>query len=157
LLLLQTQHKLNSVQMQQPTAETQAVWVALMRVGPIVLDAVEAAAKRAGFPTLAAYDVLWGIERSAEGALRPRELARQLLFPRYGLSRLLDRLERDGLISREICPDDARGQLIRLTAAGRALRARMWPIYAAAMIDAVEARLTGEEASLLAALLGKLG
>ena len=143
--------------MQQPSDDTQAAWVALMRVGPIVLDAVEAAAKRAGFPTLAAYDVLWGIERSERGALRPRELARQLLFPRSGLSRLLDRLAADGLINREICPDDARGQLIRLTDAGRALRARMWPTYAAAMIQAVETRLTGAEARTLAGLLAKLG
>jgi DNA-binding MarR family transcriptional regulator len=145
------------MQMQQPSDETQAVWVSLMRIGPLVLDKVEAAAKAAGFPSLAAYDVLWGIERSEDGALRPRELAKQLLFPRYGLSRLLDRLEQDGLIARQECPEDARGQLIVLTDKGRKLRAKMWPIYGAAMKDAVETRLTPAEAKTLAKLLTKLG
>ena len=143
--------------MQQPSDETQAVWVALMRVGPLVLDAVEAATRRAGLPSLAAYDVLWGIERSRQGALRPRELARQLLFPRYGLSRLIDRLEADGLVVRRPCPDDARGHLVALTDKGRKLRARMWPTYSAAMIEAVETRLSSAEAKTLAKLLGKLG
>lgn len=143
--------------MQLPSDETQAVWVALMRIGPLVLDKVAAAAKQAGYPSLEAYDVLWGIERSKQGALRPKELAAQLLFPRYGLSRLLDRLEADGLIRREECPEDARGQLITLTETGRKLRARMWPVYGAAMIEAVEDRLTKAEAKALVKLLAKLG
>ena len=140
-----------------PTDETQAVWVALMRIGPLVLDKVAAAAKQAGYPSLEAYDVLWGIERAKDGAVRPKELAAQLLFPRYGLSRLLDRLEADGLIKRQDCPEDARGQLILLTEAGKKLRAKMWPVYGAAMIEAVEERLTTAEAKQLAKLLAKLG
>lgn len=145
------------MQMQLPSDETQAVWVALMRIGPAVLDKVAAAAKKAGYPSLEAYDVLWGIERSKDGALRPKELAAQLLFPRYGLSRMLDRLEADGLIERLECPEDARGQLIALTDAGRKLRAKMWPVYGAAMKEAVETRLTPAEAKTLAKLLSKLG
>ena len=144
------------MQMQLPSDETQAVWVALMRIGPLVLDKVEASAKAEGFPSVAAYDVLWGIERSKQRALRPKELAEMLLFPRYGLSRLLDRLEADGLVVREECPDDARGQLIKLTDAGRKLRARMWPFYGAAMRNAIEDKLTANEAKTLAKLLGKL-
>ena len=145
------------MQMQLPSDETQALWVALMRIGPLVLDKVEAAAKAEGFPSLAAYDVLWGIERSKQHALRPKELAAMLLFPRYGTSRLLDRLEGDGLIVREECPEDARGQLIKLTEAGRKLRARMWPAYGAAMREAIEDKLTPSEAKTLARLLTKLG
>jgi len=131
--------------------------VSLMRSGPLVLDKVAAAVKAEGFPSLEAYDVLWGVERSKSGALRPHELADQLLFPRYGLSRLLDRLERDGLITREKCPEDARGFLIKLTPAGKRLRAKMWPVYGRAMIEAVDTKLTKAEAKQLASLLHKLG
>jgi DNA-binding MarR family transcriptional regulator len=143
--------------MQLPSDETQAVWVALMRIGPLVLDKVSAAVKEAGYLSLEAYDVLWGIERAPGGEVRPHELADQLLFPRYGLSRLLAKLEEDGLIERRECPQDARGHLISLTPAGKRLRARMWPVYGAAMKEAVQDKLTPAEAKTLARLLGKLG
>jgi DNA-binding MarR family transcriptional regulator len=71
-------------------------------------------------------------------------------------SRLIDRLENEGLIEREDCPDDARGQMLKLTRAGKALRAKVWPDYAAAIQAAVGDRLTGAEAETLAKLLEKL-
>lgn len=145
------------MQMQLPSDETQAVWVSLMRIGPLVLDKVSAAVKDAGFLTVEAYDVLWGIERSKTGEIRPHELADQLLFPRYGLSRMLAKLEADALIERKECPEDARGQLVSLTPAGKKLRAKMWPVYGAAMKEAVEDKLTPTEAKTLAKLLAKLG
>ena len=54
------------------------------------------------------------------------------------------------------CPGDGRGQMVVLTEAGRAMRQRMWPVYAAAVQQAVGARLSPEEADGLAQLLGRL-
>jgi DNA-binding MarR family transcriptional regulator len=64
---------------------------------------------------------------STQAPTRPRDLGKHLLVARYNLSRLLDRLEAEGLIEREDCPDDARGQVLKLTRAGKALRTRMGP------------------------------
>jgi DNA-binding MarR family transcriptional regulator len=47
-----------------------------------------------------------------------RDLAESVLLSRSGLTRLVDRLEREGLIRRESCPSDARGSFAVLTAAG---------------------------------------
>src|SRR6185436_3450103 len=51
--------------------------------------------------------------------MRMCDLASTVLLSRSGLTRLVDRLERDGLIVRQSCADDARGQYAVLTDAGR--------------------------------------
>ena len=130
-------------------------WIALLRSAPALFEHVDAALKAEGFPVLAWYDVLWELER-ADSPMRPRDLGERLLVARYNLSRLLDRLENEGLIEREDCPDDARGQMLKLTRAGKALRAKMWPVYAAAIRDLVETKLSAAEAETLAKLLEKL-
>jgi DNA-binding MarR family transcriptional regulator len=47
------------------------------------------------------------------------DLAATVILSRSGLTRLVDRLEREGLIERQSCPSDARGSFATLTAAGR--------------------------------------
>ena len=52
------------------------------------------------------------------------ELAEKILLSRSGLTRLVDRLERDGLLCRQSCDHDARGAFAKLTPAGSAASAR---------------------------------
>jgi DNA-binding MarR family transcriptional regulator len=141
--------------LQQVTPAAERAWITLHRVAPSLLERVEQALRIAGFPPLAWYDVLWELERN-DARLRQRDLGRRLLVARYNLSRLLDRLQEAGLIKRADCEGDARGQVITLTRAGMSLRTRMWPVYAAAIRDSVEEKLTGAEAAMLAKLLDKL-
>jgi len=131
-------------------------WAHLVRAQGAVLTAVEAELKRAGFPPLAWYDVLLELSRAPREGLRPFELEHELLFAQYNLSRLLDRLEKAGLVERRHCPEDARGQIVAITDAGRALLRRMWPIYRAAIARHLGDKLSEPEAARLAALLGKL-
>jgi DNA-binding MarR family transcriptional regulator len=153
--LLHTQQRAVWLQMQQVGKAFERAWIALLRVGPSVVSRVEAALRAAGLPPLAWYDVLWELER--EGApLRQREVGSRLLVARYNLSRLLDRLEEEGLVERAVCVEDGRAQVLKLTRPGRALRARMWPVYAAAIHAAVATRLSASEADALARLLNKL-
>ena len=60
------------------------------------------------------------LEAAEAGAPRMRDLADAVLLSRSGLTRLVDRMEADGLIERRDCHSDARGQLAALTDAGRA-------------------------------------
>jgi DNA-binding MarR family transcriptional regulator len=55
----------------------------------------------------------------AGGRLRMGELAERLLLSRSGLTRLVDRLVKQGFVLRERCADDARGFFAVLTEAGR--------------------------------------
>lgn len=136
-----------------PKDPVQRAWVAIQRFGPALLARVEDRLQDAGLPPLEWYDVLWAIER--EGPLRQRDLASHMLVARYSISRLIDRMEAEGLVERKECPNDARGQMAHLTAAGLKLRKEMWTVYGKAIREAL-APLSEKEALQLAALLSKL-
>lgn len=144
----------------QPTPElpaaTVSAWARLIRAGQGLLAAVEADLKAAGFPPLAWYDVLLELRRAGEAGLRPLALQQKMLLAQYNLSRLLDRLERAGLIERRSCPDDARGQVVHATADGLALLDRMWPAYRAAIKDRFADKIDSASTEVLGRLLGKL-
>ena len=131
-------------------------WARLVRAQQRALAAVEADLKAAGFPPLGWYDVLLELSRADGGELRPFALQEKLLLAQYNLSRLIDRLETAGHVERRTCPEDGRGQVVAITASGRALVKRMWPVYRAAVGRHVGAKLSEDEATRLATLLGKL-
>src|SRR5258708_2440332 len=141
---------------ERPSKPVVLAWARLIKAERLALAPVEAALKHAGLPPLAWYDVLLELERAGETGLRPFELERTLLLAQYNLSRLLDRIEREGLIERAPCPEDGRGHVLRLSARGRAMRNAMWPIYAQAIEAAVGSCLDEREAETLSALLARI-
>lgn len=142
--------------MNNPTPQTTAAWVALVRAHKQLLDAIEDNLKTEQLPKLAWYDVLWEIEKTGSAGIRPYELLERLLLPQYGMSRLLERMAKEGLITRTEVETDGRGQVIHLTAKGREIRAEMWSPYAAVLTTDLEDRLSGVEQKELARLLNKL-
>jgi DNA-binding MarR family transcriptional regulator len=138
-----------------PEAVTDA-WVRLIRAGREVAGRIEADLKAAGFPPLAWYDVLLSLKKAGNGQRTPREVEQEVLFEQYNLSRLLDRMEAEGLVKRIPYPGDRRRQLIEITEEGRALQRRMWAVYGPAISRYVGCRLAEGEAGQLAGLLQKL-
>lgn len=131
-------------------------WTRLGRAHQAALGKVEGALKAAGLPPLAWYDVLSELDLAQECGLRPFTLERRLGLPQYGLSRLLAKIEEAGLIHRQSCPADGRGLIVGITEAGRETRARMEPVYGAALEDSVGSKLSSEEVRGLADLLDRL-
>lgn len=140
----------------KPENETIAAWTSLVTANRVLLEKIEKALKDAGLPQLGWYDALLEIDKADATGIRPFELKERLLLPQYGMSRLLDRMAKAGLVDRREVEDDGRGQIIRLTDKGRTTRQAMWPIYAGVLIRSVEQRLSKEEATELARLLRKL-
>jgi len=140
--------------MSQPSDAAVLAWARLMRAHGAALGTGEQALKAAGLPPLEWYDVLLELERA--GPSRPRDLQSRLLFAQYNLSRLLDRMASAGAVERRSCPDDRRGLVVAITAEGRNLRRRMWPVDAEAIQAAVGAKMSEDEAAALAGLLGRL-
>ncbi|MEO0032594.1 MAG: hypothetical protein RIS94_2352 [Pseudomonadota bacterium] len=140
--------------MNKPAAVTVLAWDRLMNAGAVALRAARHELKRAGMPPLEWYDLLLEIER--RGPCRPRDLQAFLGMAQYNVSRLLDRMERRGLVHVSACPGDGRGQVVELTDEGRAERARMWPAYANAIHGVIEQKLDAGERVALAGLLARV-
>ena len=139
-----------------PSDSVTRAWIKLMRAREKVLGAIEHDLKAAGCPPLAWYDVLLELSRAPGGRLRPFEIEKETLLAQYNLSRLLDRLEKEGLVARAPCEDDARGQWVVITEKGRAAQARTWKTYAKAIQKHVGEKLDDKAAATLAELLSRL-
>ena len=68
--------------------------------------------------TLAEYDAMLQLAESPTHRLRMHEIAERVVLSRSGVTRLIDRLVRDGLVERDTCSTDARGAEAVLTASG---------------------------------------
>jgi DNA-binding MarR family transcriptional regulator len=108
-----------------------------------------------GLP-LSSYEVLLFLADSPQGQLRMSELADGVLLSRSGLTRRVDRMERDGLLRREPSEDDARGWFAVITPKGRQLFNRARKTH----LDGVRARFLSrfsrDELRALGALWEKL-
>ncbi len=140
----------------QPSDEAVRAWTRLNRAQTHLSAQIERRLKAAGLPPLCVYDVLLELTRAPDGRLRQVDLRRKLLFAQYSISRLVDRLESEGLVAIEPCPVDQRARWVTLTAAGRAAREAAWPVYARAIAELVDGRLSTDEAAQAAALLERL-
>jgi DNA-binding MarR family transcriptional regulator len=94
-------------------------WRGFLRAhAELVRELDEELTERHGLP-LSSYDVLVQLDEAPGGRLRMSHLADAVLLSRSGLSRLVTRLERQGLLEREECPSDARGAFAAITGKGR--------------------------------------
>src|SRR5437763_10972049 len=94
-------------------------WRGFLRAhATLVRELDEELTERHGLP-LSSYDVLVQLDEAPAGQLRMSHLADAVLLSRSGLSRLVTRLERQRLIERVECEDDARGAFAAITGVGR--------------------------------------
>jgi DNA-binding MarR family transcriptional regulator len=95
-------------------------WRGMLRAHAALTKALDADLDTAHRLPLSSYEVLLYLNDAEGGRMRMRDLAASVILSRSGLTRLADRLEREGLIRRESCPSDARGAFAVLTPAGAA-------------------------------------
>jgi DNA-binding MarR family transcriptional regulator len=93
-------------------------WRGLLRAHAALTKALDAELEAAHGLALSSYEVLTYLDDADGRRMRMCDLASTALLSRSGLTRLVDRLERDGLIERASCRDDARGAYAVLTEAG---------------------------------------
>ncbi len=87
--------------------------------------------------------------------LTQKELAEQIFKDQPNTTRILDKLQKKGIIRREASPDDRRAFIVNLTDEGRILRERLLPIASKTGED-VFMGVSGEEQRLLKGLLNKI-
>ena len=132
-------------------------WRGLLRTYARLTKALDAELEAAHALPLSSYEVLMYLADSEGGCMRMHDLASSILLSRSGLTRLVDRLERDGLLSRRSCPSDARGAFACLTPKGRdtldAARATHLAGVRALFLD----HFTAQEQELLGGFWERLG
>ncbi|WP_427171297.1 MarR family winged helix-turn-helix transcriptional regulator [Arthrobacter sp. 92] len=102
------------------------------------------------------YDVLFTLSRCPSGWLRLNELNDNVLLSQSSLSRLVERLEKRGLVERMPAPDDGRGVLLKLTDAGRELQKQIGREHVRDISTLINPALTPEEQRELLRLTQKL-
>ena len=102
------------------------------------------------------YAILLILAQSDDASLRPSELADQIGLSRSATTRLVDRLERSGLVERRACGSDRRGTYVMLTPAGEEAFKEAGRVHLRGIDQHVGSHLTDAELAQLAALLGKL-
>ena len=108
-----------------------------------------------GLP-LSSYEVLLFLNQAPGHRMRMHELAQSVLLTPSGLTRLVDRLEAEGLVARESCPTDRRGAFVALTPAGKARLRRAAPTHLKGIQEHFGRHLTDAEADTLSRALSRV-
>ena len=106
--------------------------------------------------TINAYEALLRISWEEGQRMKRVDLSRRLLLTPSGITRLLDGLERAGLVEAVSCPTDRRVSYAQLTDAGRERLSAASEAHLASIRELFGQHLTGAEVEALAAALGKL-
>ena len=102
------------------------------------------------------YEVLLWLNQAPDGRMRMGELAGSLLLTPSGVTRLVDRMEADGLVQRQQCPSDRRGWNAVITSAGRARLRSAAPVHMRGVERHFGRHLSDQEADLIADVLGRV-
>ncbi len=101
-----------------PTEAELAVWKGFVRVHAAMRKELDAQLESEHGLSLTSYEVLGALHCTPDGMLRMADLAEHVQLSRSGMTRLVDRLERQGWLTRCSCKDDARGCFACLSPAG---------------------------------------
>lgn len=125
-------------------------WRGLLRAHACLAKRLDAELERSHRLPMSSYEVLHHLEEAADGRMRMCDLAEQAQLSRSGLTRLVDRLERDGLLERCSCKHDARGAYACLTPAGRERLQEARVTHLTVVRSAFFSRFSEDELTLLA-------
>jgi DNA-binding MarR family transcriptional regulator len=110
-------------------------WMELESEHARVREALEHALQREHRLSLTEYEVLRRLTDSPEGHRRIQELAEEIHLSQSALSRLVQRLEDDGYVCRNVCDHDRRGVFACITDAGRKAHAEAQPTHVSVLSE----------------------
>jgi DNA-binding MarR family transcriptional regulator len=143
--------------MNEPLDEFQlAAWRAMLNTHAVLTDQIDHELAAAKVLPLSWYDVLLALYEAPERRLRMHEIASAIVLSRSGLTRLVDRLEAEGLLFRERSGTDRRGAYAVLTDKGLVALRQTWPVYSKGIAEHFARFLSDEEASILTGVFQKV-
>jgi DNA-binding MarR family transcriptional regulator len=97
-----------------------AAWRGLLRVHSALIGELDAELQDHHDLSLSSYEVLLFLGEAPRSRLRMSRLAESVLLSLSGMTRLVNRLEKQGLVRKDSCSSDGRGIFAVLTTEGRA-------------------------------------
>jgi DNA-binding MarR family transcriptional regulator len=134
------------------TDEQLAAWSGFLRAHAQIVRALDAELEREHGLPLSSYDVLIQLSLAHDRRLQMFELADAVVLSRSGLTRLVDRLERAGLVQRERGEVDPRQVYACLTGRGSVVLASATPTHIAGIKERFLEQLSEEQRTQLAAI-----
>jgi DNA-binding MarR family transcriptional regulator len=131
-------------------------WGALTRTHAAVTQRLQEALAQGDFPPLPWYEVLATVAESPDQRMRMGDLAEALVITRGGLTKLVDRLIKAGLLERTFCETDRRVSYATLLPAGETLLTEMRPVVTAELEAAFSASITTRQADELRGTLERV-
>jgi DNA-binding MarR family transcriptional regulator len=105
---------------------------------------------------LAWFEVLLQLRKAPEGRLKMNQIADAIVHSSGGTTRLIDRLEEAGYVTRQLCPSDRRAIYVAISAQGNEKLDEALNVHLDYLEDNLAKRLSDEERTTLATLLKKL-
>ncbi|HEX2915652.1 MAG TPA: MarR family transcriptional regulator [Chloroflexia bacterium] len=133
-----------------------AAWRSFLNAHASVIELIEREMASAHQLPLSSYDVLVALSEAPDRRLRMHELASRVVLSRSGLTRLVDRLEEQGMLARERITTDRRGASAILTEKGLATLRAAWPVYAGGIKQYFTDLLSDEEVTVLTGALSRI-
>lgn len=130
--------------------EAYRAWKAVLQVQARMVAELDRQTAEAGALPPTWLDLLLKLSHAPDQRLRMSDLAESAFLSRGGVTRLVTRIEADGLLRREACPDDGRGAFAVLTPAGSDALRRAGPVYRQVLIERFAAHLTSDQVSAAA-------
>jgi DNA-binding MarR family transcriptional regulator len=131
-------------------------WIRFLRAHATILRQLNAELVAEHGLTVNDFEVLVHLSRAPERSLRRVDLVERVLLTPSGITRLLDGLERAGLVERAECATDRRVVYAKLTRAGLVKLAQARRTHLAGVSSLFVERYSSDELGALSALLGRL-
>jgi DNA-binding MarR family transcriptional regulator len=131
-------------------------WVTFLRAHAEITREMSAQLQREHGLTLHDYEVLLHLSHADGLMMRRVDLAQSVLLTASGITRLLEGLERAGLVEKATCSSDARVSYAKLTDAGRAKLRAAAVTHLRGVDELFTSRYSGSELVTLAQLLARL-
>ncbi|NUR78362.1 MAG: winged helix-turn-helix transcriptional regulator [Thermoleophilia bacterium] len=140
---------------QVPTRNLES-WIYFLRSHSAITRELSAQLQREHGLTLNDYEVLLNLKHAEGGMMRRVDLAESVVLTASGITRLLDGLERAGLVCKETCSSDARVSYAKLTDEGAAKLREAAGTHLRGVEELFLGRYSGSELATLAELLSRL-
>lgn len=138
------------------TPKEEAAWRALGRAVLVIPRMLDADLLSAQGLNVTEYSVLMNLSEAPDRSLRMTDLANYVSITASGLTRVVERLSRDGLVIRVKADSDGRGQVAVLTDAGFARLQQAWPTHLASVRRHVMDHLQGLDLEAFAAAVNDI-